>query len=87
LNGPFFFGVLKEAFFFFFFFTVGSSSKLMRSVSYSIHITWFFFGKWQFSSFLESQSLIIFSISQGSIDDDGLGPVSWWAGAEQTDEP
>ncbi|XP_062177648.1 uncharacterized protein LOC133882476 [Alnus glutinosa] len=23
----------------------------------------------------------------GSIDDDGLGPVSWWAGAEQTDEP
>jgi hypothetical protein len=86
LNGPFFFGVLKEAFFFFFFFTVGSSSKLMRSVSYSIHITWFF-GKWQFSSFLESQSLIIFSISQGSIDDDGLGPVSWWAGAEQTDEP
>ncbi|GLT73317.1 hypothetical protein SLA2020_451850 [Shorea laevis] len=23
----------------------------------------------------------------GSIDDDGLGPVSWWAGAEQADEP
>jgi hypothetical protein len=79
-----FFCVLKEASSFL---TMGSSSKLMSSVSYYIYITWFFFGKWQFSSFQESQSLIMFSISQGSIDDDGLGPVSWWAGAEQTDEP
>lgn len=32
-------------------------------------------------------SLIMFSISQGSIADDGLGPVSWWADANPIEEP